>query len=170
MAVAQGLRNGCDELFEGLRQEDRQAVIKPVDFGPARRGDAGKDDRPDLAGHGLRIDKRQRRAPGGAEYQPAFHAKSLPQCLDIPDQVLRRIISKAVAEIARIRCAFPAATLIELDNAPHRRIEMPPGAVRHAGPRPAMQQQRRFAVGVAGEGKEDPVAVGPVEEAGLVWG
>src|SRR4051812_23474660 len=93
---------------------------------------------------GLRIEKRQRRAPRAAEHDPFRDAEFAAQPVDIGDEMGRRV----VADLAERR-RTTAAALIEYDDAPEGRIEKPAVHRCSAGARTAMQEQYRRTLPIA---------------------
>ena len=102
----------------------------------------------------LRIGQRQRRAPGAADDDPAFEAKSLADRLHVRDQTRQRIVFAAAFGAASARAA-----LIEQHGMKALRIEQPPVIGLTAAAGPAVQIDRGDAIRPADAFDVDLVAV-----------
>ena len=62
---------------------------------------------------GFGVGKAEGAAPRAAEHQPAFDVESLPQKLDVLDQIVGCVSREVGGRVARVRTAPSAVALIE---------------------------------------------------------
>jgi hypothetical protein len=105
----------------------------------------------------LRVGEAERRAPRGAEHEPALDPEVLAQRLDVGEEVVRRV----GAQLAE-RLAAAAAALVEEHDPVAREVERLEPERRAAGSRAAVEDHRGASLAV--DLPVDPVAVADVQQ------
>jgi hypothetical protein len=139
-----------------------------VDFRPSCHRDTDEDD----FGYPLRVpfgvSQPQGRTPGAAEYQPPVEAEVLSEVFNVPQQVSGCIDREVRVQIAGVRRASTAATLIEEDNSVGIRIEEAAGSGRTSGTRTTVKDDGRLALLITADLPVNAVPVADVEHAMVV--
>jgi hypothetical protein len=126
-------------------------------------GDAEEDHLADALGMRLGVGERKRAAPRSTEDEPALDLEVLAQPLDVRDQVRGGVVRQVDAGRAGMWRASPAVALVQERDPVDARVEQLAVPRRAARPRPAVQDDRRLALGVATELPVDAIAATDIE-------
>src|SRR5580658_192714 len=158
------LGNESEVRLPGVWKKDRRAaLVEPIDFLFSQEKDTPKDEFGDAVGMRLGIGERKSRTPGPAEYLPPLDAEVLTDFLDVADQVPCGVVLQG-----RVRRAFAAAALIEVDNAVLRGMKKAPLLGLGAAAWSPMQEHDRLAGRIAAFLKVDFVDGGNSEQPRVV--
>ena len=119
-------------------------AVEPIQLALHRQENTAQRQIGHMTGMRLRIDQAKRRAPASAENRPAVDAKRMANALDISDQM-----PCGVGPHTGMGPRTATATLIEQDDPPQFRVEIPPHRGATAATRPTMQHNDRRSIGVA---------------------
>ena len=156
--------DGCEVSLPGVRK-DRAGpfLVEPAELLGSQEEDATQHQLARPLGVGLRVRQRQRRTPGTPEDQPAVDAQVGAQPLHVVHQVPGRVVSER-----RMGRRSAAAALIEEHDSVGAGVEDSAVLGLGAAARTPVDEQRRFAVRVAGLLEIDLVTAGNLQHALVV--
>jgi len=163
--VAFVLRDEVVELALRLGKQDANTVEKPVDLTFAAEKNTPQHQPTAVHGMRLGVGERQGRAPRTAEDQPGVDAEFASQRFHVGDQMRRGVVGQLA-----MRRGAAAAALVEQNDAVACRIEEPPLHRRGAGAGPAVHEQHRDAIRVAGRFPVDAMATCRFQHAAGIGG
>src|SRR5262249_40513877 len=139
-------------------------LVKPKELAPSKHEDSAEDESLAAIRVRLRVGEGERAAPAASEDDPPIDPQVPAQLLRILDKIPRRVLAQL-----GMRCALPAPALVEEDDPPLPRIEVPAlGGIRAAA-RASMQEHDGLAPGVAAFLEVDRVERRDAEAPGTIW-